>query len=169
MKTVLPTARKPRFLLAILALVISAAACSSAEASLPDNSEIFSATGSSHTLEEFRGSPVVLNFFAAWCPPCRAEMPDFESVSRARDGEVQFVGLSRDFSTDAWLEVVETTGVTFPTYSQPSEELFLASGGLAMPTTVFLDSEGKVKRVHSGPLSMSRLDVLIDELLLVGP
>ena len=169
MKTVLPTARKHRFLLAILALVISAAACSSDEASLPDNSEIFSATGSSHTLEEFHGKPVVLNFFAAWCPPCRAEMPDFETVSQARADDVQFVGLSRDFSTDAWLEVVEATRVTFPTYSQPSEELFLASGGLGMPTTVFLDSEGKVKEVHSGPLTIGRLDSLIDELLLPSP
>ncbi len=96
-------------------------------------------------------------------------MPDFETVSQARAEDVQFVGLSRDFSTDAWLEVVEATGVTFPTYSQPSEELFLASGGLGMPTTVFLDSEGKVKKVHSGPLTMGRLDSLIDELLLPSP
>ena len=169
MKTVLPTAQKPLFLLAMLTLVISAAACSSAEASLPDNSEIFSATGTSHTLEDFHGTPVVLNFFAAWCPPCRAEMPDFETVSQARADNVQFVGISRDFSTEAWLGVVEATGVTFPTFSQPSEELFLASGGLGMPTTVFLDSEGKVKKVHSGSLTMERLDSLIVEVLLPSP
>ena len=169
MKTVFPTAQKPRFFLAILALAISAAACSSAEASLPDNSEIFSPAGTSVTLEEFHGTPVVLNFFAAWCPPCQAEMPDFEVVSQAHADHVQFVGVSRDFTTDAWLEVVEATGVTFPTYAQPSEELFLASGGLGMPTTVFLDSEGQVKKVHSGPLSMERLDSLINELLVPSP
>ncbi len=96
-------------------------------------------------------------------------MPDFEVVSQAQADHVQFVGVSRDFTTDAWLEVVEATGVTFPTYAQPSEELFLASGGLGMPTTVFLDSEGQVKKVHSGPLSMERLDSLINELLVPSP
>ncbi len=158
--------RISRWALGFLALGLVAAACTADQEALPEDSEIFSPDGATHSLAEFQGTPVVLNFFASWCPPCRAEMPDFQTVSQERGGEVRFVGVSRDFDNDAWFGLLESTGVTFPTFAQPSEELFLASGGLAMPTTVFLDADGNVERVHSGPLSRDRLGDFIDEFLL---
>ncbi|MBI3361104.1 MAG: redoxin domain-containing protein, partial [Chloroflexi bacterium] len=51
-------------------------------------------TGKTFTLREARGTPVVLNFWATWCPPCRAEIPHFESIWKERGGAVMFVGVN---------------------------------------------------------------------------
>ena len=62
--------------------------------------------GGDQSLADFRGTPLVVNFFAAWCVPCIAEMPDFQTVFEEVEGEVAFLGLSQDTSADAALELV---------------------------------------------------------------
>ncbi len=119
------------------------------------------------TLAEHAGEPVVLNYFAAWCPPCAAELPDFQNVSQARIDEVTFVGISRDNETGAWAGLLESTGVTFDTYFEGNVRgSFEAVGGLAMPTTVFITADGEIAEVFSGPLNESLLNDLIDEHLV---
>jgi thiol-disulfide isomerase/thioredoxin len=142
--------------------VLVAAGCgSNPETALPSDSEFFAPDGSASTLAQFEGQPIVLNFFASWCPPCVAELPEFEEVSREVADEVQFVGVSTDFQQDAWLRLVEDTGVTYPTFFQPSSALYLATESPSMPTTVFLDDEGKVAFTHAGRLSKATLLELI--------
>lgn len=112
------------------------------------------------------GKPVVLNFFASWCPNCVAEMPDFEVVNQERGTEVQLVGLAtQDAPTDA-LELVDTTGVTYPLGLDPQGEFFNVFQGLGMPTTVFLTADGEVAHVFTGQLSTEALSDKIDEFLL---
>jgi len=159
----------PVWLIIMLALGLLAAACTdgadSTEGSLPQDSEFFNADGSAGTLVDYRGQPVVLNFFASWCPPCRAELPEFETVSREVAGEVTFLGVNTDFSEDAWLRMIEETGITFPTVFQPSNELFVATKSPSMPTTLFIDADGAVKHTFAGRLSEDRLRELIVEHL----
>ncbi len=153
-------------LLVVFAFI--AAACtnsSSSSDSIATSSELFDAAGETVTLADFSGQPVVLNFFAAWCAPCRAELPEFEQVSNELDGSVQFVGVSTDFEQDAWQSLVEETGVTFPTFFQPSQELFKSSESLGMPTTVFIDADGRAQHTFSGRLSEADLKRLINEHL----
>lgn len=156
---------RPLFPAVVASLVLVLAACtnsSDSAAGLPQGSEFFNPDGSSATLADYAGTPLVVNFFASWCAPCKAELPEFEEVSREVTGEVQFLGVNTDFERDAWLQLVDDTGVTYPTVFQPSNELFQASEGLGMPTTVFIDAGGNVQHTFSGALNKATLRRLIN-------
>jgi cytochrome c biogenesis protein CcmG/thiol:disulfide interchange protein DsbE len=109
------------------------------------------------TLDEYRGTPVVLNFWASWCPFCVAEMPDFERVSQAFGDEVAFIGVNlRDDSAQA-VSLASETGVTYRLASDPSGVVYGAFGGTSMPTTVFIDADGIVRDVVAGQMSADAL------------
>ncbi|MFW2382057.1 MAG: TlpA family protein disulfide reductase [Acidimicrobiales bacterium] len=157
--------RRSRLGVVLVSLLFVVTACtngSDESSKLPQDSEFFTPDGSSATLADFTGTPVVLNFFASWCGPCKAELPEFEEVSREVSGEVLFLGVNTDFDEDAWLQLVADTGVTYPTVFQPSNELFKASEALGMPTTVFIAADGTVQHTFSGALNKATLRKLID-------
>jgi len=110
--------------------------------------------------------PVVLNFFASWCPSCIAELPDFETVSQNFGGDVTFLGLATQDRSDSSVELLERTGVTFATGKDQNGEIFSLFKGLAMPTTVFLDANHEVVRVHSGVFDVESLTETINDDLL---
>lgn len=121
--------------------------------------------GGTVTLADFDG-PLVVNYFAAWCAPCRAELPEFEEVSLETAGEVTFVGVSRDNVTDSWLSLIDETGVTFPTvYEGNVQGSFVFLEANAMPTTVFVSADGTVERIWGGALTDDKLRELIAEHL----
>lgn len=100
------------------------------------------------TLADFAGRPLVLNFFASYCAPCQAEMPDFEAVHQRVGDEVQFVGLAVADRKSLALELVDRTGVTYFTAADGDAAIFTGVGGFNMPTTVFIDGDGnEVDRV----------------------
>lgn len=122
--------------------------------------------GGTMTLADYEGTPLVVNYFAAWCAPCRAELPDFEEVSQETAGEVVFIGVSRDNVTDSWLQLVDETGVTFETvYEGNVRGSFEYLEAAAMPTTVFIGADGSVERTWSGALTDDKLRELIAEHL----
>jgi len=125
-----------------------------------------STDGTMNFIEERRGTPVVLNFFANWCPPCIAEMPDFESVHQKTKGEVDFIGLALQSPADAVAALVEDTGVTYEIGVDQNGDLFKQLGGLGMPTTVFIDADGQITYVHSGQMTADSLESVIDDELL---
>lgn len=110
--------------------------------------------------------PVVLNFFASWCPTCIAELPDFERVSQTFVDDVQFLGLSVQDQPDLSLQLLGETGVTFPTGLDTPGDIFASFGGLGMPTTVFITADGEVANVHTGVLTEEALAEDIAEFLL---
>jgi thiol-disulfide isomerase/thioredoxin len=121
--------------------------------------------GDDRSLGELTGTtPVVVNFFASWCVPCIDEMPAFERVHRSLGDRVAFVGMvNRDAPEDA-LATVEATGVTYPTFDDPDASALTYFGGLAMPTTVFIDEAGEVVDVNSGALTEAELRARITDL-----
>ncbi len=121
--------------------------------------------GGTATFAGYRGRPLVVNFFASWCPPCVAEMPDFEDVHQDYAGEVAFLGLNLQDSVDSGRRLVERTGVTYDIGRDPDGTLFQAFGGIAMPTTVFVDADGQVVEVYSGALTADALRDRVTELL----
>ena len=123
------------------------------------------ADGQTATLSLYDGEPMVLNFFAAWCPPCRAELPDFQAVHEQYADDVTFVGVSHDFDEASWKALIDETGVTFDTVFQPGQEIWTEAGGLGMPTTIFLSPDGEVLEMHSGILTAEQLSEKIDEHL----
>lgn len=113
---------------------------------------------------DYRGSPLVVNFFASWCVPCVAEMPAFESVHQERGAEVGFLGVNlRDSVADA-TELVERTGVTYDIARDPSGELATALGVVAMPSTVFVSADGTIVATQAGELSADELRQRLTEL-----
>jgi cytochrome c biogenesis protein CcmG/thiol:disulfide interchange protein DsbE len=117
-----------------------------------------------------QGKPVVLNFWAALCPPCRAEMPDIQAVhDEFKDRVVifgvdigPFVGLGN--KSDA-TQLIRDLGVTYPTGATNEPGVISTYRVLGMPTTVFLTPDGKVKRTWTGLLTEAKLVELVEELM----
>jgi thiol-disulfide isomerase/thioredoxin len=125
--------------------------------------------GGASSLADLRGKPTVVNFWASWCAPCIAEMPDLEAAHQAFGDRVQFVGVNRADSRDLAEALAEQTGVTYPLATDPDDELLAAVGGLTMPTTLLIDENGVIVRVHSGAVSTGALTSAIEEELGTEP
>ncbi len=114
-------------------------------------------------LSDFEGQGLVVNYWASWCLPCLVELPGFEEVYQDRKGEVAFLGINLADDPSRALSVAADTGITYPLAVDVDASSFEAFGGFAMPTTVFIDSDGYVVEMFSGPLTSSELDAKIAE------
>ena len=128
--------------------------------------------GEQVTIKELlaEGKPVVLNFWAGLCPPCRAEMPDFQKVYDRRHQEVTLVGV--DVGPYLYLgtreegkALLKELGLTYPVGTTFDEQAVRSLELFGMPTSIFLTPDGNVQRKWTGFLSEGKLDQLIDELL----
>jgi thiol-disulfide isomerase/thioredoxin len=120
--------------------------------------------GTPASFSDFSG-PIVVNFWASWCPACVAELPDFESVSQSLGDRVTFIGMNVLPDDRAAAEaLIAQTGVTYQLAEDDGGALFAEFGGLAMPTTVFIDADGDVVDVHSGTIFEDDLRERISEL-----
>jgi len=106
--------------------------------------------GEAMPLSTFRGRPVLLNFWATWCPPCRAELPELEKVYNRYGGRGLVVAsINVDRNPEAARRFVEMQKLTLPMYRVPQAEL-RALGIRSIPTSVLLDGDGNVVRVYQG-------------------
>jgi len=124
--------------------------------------------GGGFTLESYEGRPMVVNFWASWCPSCAAEMPAFEQVHQRLQGTVNFLGVNHSDRRSSAEELARSTGVTYRLAEDPDGQLFSAFGGTGMPTTAFIDADGGVAEVVVGQLSEHQLTSLIQEHLEVS-
>ena len=102
----------------------------------------------------YQGCPLIVNFFASWCVPCVAEMPDFQQFWVDHGSEVAVLGLAFQDPPEQALATVADRGVTYPT-GMDDRELFVDFGGLGMPTTVFVSPQGQILETHSGLLTLA--------------
>ena len=124
--------------------------------------------GAPRTIADYRGIPLVVNFFAAWCPPCVREMPEFQDVYASLDGRVAFLGLSQDRSPEDALDLVQRTGVTYDVGWDPDLEVYSATGSLAMPTTAFVSPDGELLDTFAGALDAAALTDRIEAVLNIA-
>ena len=124
--------------------------------------------GSQGTLADLRGKPVILNFWASWCPACVAEMPGFQRVYEQFGDRLTILGLDVQDTRDAAEALVERTGVQYPLGDDPDGTLLQTFGGIAMPTTVFIDADGNVLDSFSGFLTEDLLSERIQTLFFGG-
>lgn len=123
--------------------------------------------GEDFTLSDHRGEIVVLNFWATWCLPCIAEMPDLEALHQELgDGGVRIVGISQDTGgADEVRPFVERLGVTYPLLPDPAFQVASRYGGVSvLPTTIFIGRDGRVAKEEMGALHASELRAIIEEL-----
>jgi thiol-disulfide isomerase/thioredoxin len=121
--------------------------------------------GTTRSLDEWKGRPLVLNFWGAWCPPCIVEMPILEESFQVNSETIAFLGIDTQDSRRKALEIIETTGVTYEMAEDPDAAHFNAFEVFAMPTTFFIDSDGFVFRKHSGPIDAGQLTEAIEAML----
>lgn len=121
------------------------------------------------SLERFRGRPVVVNFWASWCVPCRKEMPAFQAVYRKVHPRVAFVGVDHQDARSDALAFVRTTGVRYPIAFDPDGTTARDYGMLGVPTTVFIDARGRELERHTGQLSRADLEATIKRVFRLRP
>jgi thiol-disulfide isomerase/thioredoxin len=109
----------------------------------------------------YTGRPLVINFFASWCPFCIGEMPDFERVHQAAGDRVAFLGISQRDPRQASIDLLAQTGVTYQTAIDADGDFFDALGGIGMPVTVFVAPDGRIADIYTGPLNAEALTRLI--------
>ena len=107
---------------------------------------VLDAEGNEVRLSDYIGKPIVLNFWASWCPPCKSEMPEFDHVYQEMGADVLFMMVDL---VDGQRETVETgaayvreQGFSFPVFYDTKGEAGYAYGVSSIPTTIFIDSEG---------------------------
>ena len=122
---------------------------------------VYDLEGNAYKLSDFRGKPVLLNFWASWCGPCQMEMPDFQKFYETHGDKVNFVIVNL---TDGQQETVESAsafiaekGYTFPVYYDTDIDAAMKYGVSAVPVSYFIDAEGYFVAWAQGALSADML------------
>jgi cytochrome c biogenesis protein CcmG, thiol:disulfide interchange protein DsbE len=110
-------------------------------------------TGTSINLDQFRGKPVVLNFWATWCGPCWEEHPVLVANAKMLQPQVQFVGVVFQDTEDKIQQFLNNRGTAYPTLIDEAGKTAIAYGVGGVPETFFLDATGKIVAKFSGPLT----------------
>ncbi len=132
-----------------------------------------SASGSRTRLSHLwgKGRPVVLNFWAGLCPPCRAELPDFQRLYDERAaGRFSLIGVDIGpfiglGTREEGKALLRELGITFPTGASLDARPVGAYQILGMPTTVFITADGRILKKHVGLLTRGQMDALVAELI----
>lgn len=130
--------------------------------------------GKEHTLSEYKGKTVFLNFWATWCPPCKAEMPDIQKIYKSYDKEgedalvvlgVASPNIGGEGSEEEVKAFLEENGYTYPVVMDTTGEIFSSYGISSYPTTFMIDRDGNVFGYVSGMLSQDVMESIIKQTM----
>ena len=137
--------------------------------------------GVRHTLSDYKGKVVLLNFWATWCGPCKMEMPDLQAVYEdygKNQEDVVILGVANpktpsrpqnsDVTTEEVAAFLQEGGYTYPTAMDETGQVFLQYGVSAFPTTFMITPEGKVYGYATGTLTRSTMENFISQTKQAG-
>jgi len=127
--------------------------------------------GQPRSLSEWDGKPLVINFWATWCAPCRREIPMLNALARDKATEgVTVIGIAIDFREEV-LKFLETTRIDYPVLigEQDGMEAARAFGmeSIGLPFTAFTDRQGRIATIHVGELHRPQADVILSAVAAV--
>jgi cytochrome c biogenesis protein CcmG, thiol:disulfide interchange protein DsbE len=117
------------------------------------------------TLETMRGKPVVVNFWATWCDPCREEMPYIVDAANEFSDEVHFLGVNVQDNAAAAAKFAKDYDMSFRSISDPNREIANDSKLLGLPATMFYDADGELSFLKQGPIKEKELLDKIEDLI----
>lgn len=131
--------------------------------------------GNTHTLSDYKGKVIFLNFWATWCGPCRNEMPDIQKLyeeysAQGEDAEVVILGIAgpgigQEGSAEEIADFMEENGYTYPVLMDAGGEMFTRYGISAFPTTFMIDKDGNVYGYVPGQMTENIMRSIIDQTL----
>lgn len=122
--------------------------------------------GKNFHLSDYKGKPVLINFFASWCLPCREEMPALEKIAHEyKPKGVIFLGIAIDDTEEKMKDFVARYGVTFPVGLDKTAAIQKSFGIYGIPTTYFINKQGTINYSHSGSVTEELLQHELDKLL----
>lgn len=130
------------------------------------NFELKTLDGQLINLSDYKGRPVLINFWATWCGPCRAEMPDFQAAATDNADKIVVIGVNNTISDtpDLVADFVDELGITFLVVLDEEGDTADAYRVLGLPMTVFVDSDGIINEVFTGPVNKAYIEAKIPEL-----
>jgi thiol-disulfide isomerase/thioredoxin len=133
---------------------------------LPEAVALPDSNGRMHRLAEYRGHPLMLNFWATWCEPCRREIPLLQALHQERGDRVQIVGVAMDFQKDV-LPYAKAQGITYPLLMGEKDGLAAVNAlgmDMAFPFTIFADSRGNIVAVKVGELHADEARLILGKV-----
>lgn len=132
-------------------------------------------SGDAVHLSDLAGRGIILNFWASWCPPCRREMPLLDNIHKSHESEgLSVIGVAIDESPQVVKFFIDSIGVSYPIWVDAapatpgfdqSQQVFSSFGGVGLPTTLFIDRSGVIRKIYVGELSRGFLQSQAEDLL----
>lgn len=133
------------------------------------NFTVYDSNGNAVSLSDYFGKPIVVNFWASWCGPCKSEMPGFDSMYQRYKGSVTFLMVDM---VDGYRETKETgqnfiskNGFSFPVFYDTKQSASYAYSITSYPTTLFINADGSIATIKKGAMSESTLENEINKIL----
>jgi thiol-disulfide isomerase/thioredoxin len=129
---------------------------------------VYDSSGAAVSLSDFTGKPVVVNFWASWCPPCKGEMPVFDAAYLQYGDDINFLMVdmvSLRETRENGETYVEDGEFSFPVYFDTEQDAALTYGITSIPTSLFIDGEGNLVTYAVGAIEADSLEYGISLLL----
>jgi peroxiredoxin len=125
--------------------------------------ELKTLTGESTKLSAYKGKKVMLNFWATWCPPCKAEMPEMEQFYKQGNKDVVILAVNIDSQNDV-KGFADKNGITFPILLDADNKVNGTYQILSIPTTYFIDRNGVIQNKYTGAMKLDMMKQFTDSI-----
>lgn len=117
--------------------------------------------GEEVSLKDYKGKKVMLNFWATWCPPCKAEMPAMQQLYSQKPADLEILAINLDPQNDV-SGFVNSNGLDFPVLLDQSGSTQQLYSIISIPTTFLIDEKGVIKKKHIGSMTFEQMEEIID-------